>query len=51
MEISDFPDKEFKVMSIKILVNLERRTDEQRKFQQKIRKYKKEPISGEEHNT
>lgn len=49
MEISNMPEKEFKVMIIKILTGHEKRVDELR-IQQRHRKYEKEPTRAEEFN-
>lgn len=49
MEIPNPPDKEFKVIVMKIFIRVERRVDELR-TSTKDREYKKEPIRVEEYN-
>lgn len=48
-EITNKPDKKFKVMVIKLLIVLEKRADKlSETFKKEIRKYKKEPSRVEE---
>ena len=51
MEISDLPDKEFKVMVIKMLTELGKRMDELgENVNKETEKCKKEPIRTKEYN-
>lgn len=51
MEISNLPDKEFKVMAIKVLTELRRRLEEHNeKNFNRVRKYKKDPIRAKKYN-
>lgn len=47
MEISNMPDREFKVLIIKILTRLEKRVEDN---SEAFNKKKKEPIRDKEHN-
>jgi len=50
MEISNKPDREFKVMVIKILTGLEKRLEDLNDTLDRDRKHKKEPIRDEFNN-
>ena len=49
-KIGNLPNKEFKVMIIKMLTDLGRKMDEHRENYNRVRKYKKEPIRAEKYN-
>ena len=50
VEISNLPDKEFKVTIIKMFTELRRRMDEHSENFNRVRKYKEEPNKAEEYN-
>ena len=50
MEIRNLSYKEFKVMVIKMLIELRRRREEHSENFNRVRKYKKEPIRAKEYN-
>ena len=50
VEISNLPDKEFKVTIIKMFTELRRWMDEHSENFNRVRKYKEEPNKAEEYN-